>query len=241
MGIIAAVTPAVKTSRPIPRMNVSPEELQEVGRIRIHMYSSNMFENLQYKALPNIAGYVESADLLWKTTWLLRDEKTSWNGTMQMITKEEHPGKASILFMPMIDMDPNDESCIYSTLTWISDHAKKNNVTPVVTFDQPLWYKANSIVTSEPKSSPIKNVVVRLGAFHTEMSFLGSIGYIMNDTGLKDALSQIYAEKAVGHMLSGKAVQRAIRGHGIVFMALHTLLMNEVFGVELKKDLGHGS
>jgi len=114
---------------------------------------------------------------------------------MQMITKKEHPGKASILFMPMIDMDTNDESCIYSTLTWISDHAKKYNVTPVVTFDQPLRYEANSIVTSEPKSSPIKNVVVRLGAFHTEIFFHGSIGYIINDTDLKYALSRSMQRK----------------------------------------------
>jgi len=74
-----------------------------------------------------------------------------------------------------------------------------------------------------------RKTVVRLGGFHTEMSFLGAIGYIMSDSGLHEILSVIYAEKAVNNMLSGKAISRALRGHGIVYMALQSLIVSEVF------------
>ena len=75
-----------------------------------------------------------------------------------------------------------------------------------IIFDQPLLYKANQIITSEALESDVKKTVVRLGGFHTEMSFMGDIGYIMSDSGLHEILSVIYAEKAVSHMLSGKAI-----------------------------------
>jgi len=46
------------------------------------------------------------------------------------------------------------------------------------------------------------------------MSFLWAIGCMMSDSGLNELLSVIYAQKAVSHMLSGKAISRAFRGHG---------------------------
>ena len=87
-------------------------------------------------------------------------------------------------------------------------------MTPVITFDQPLWYKANQIITSEPLESDVRKTVVRLGGFHTEMSFWGAIGCIMSDSEIHELLSVIYAEKAVSHILSGKEISRALRGHG---------------------------
>ena len=73
--------------------------------------------------------------------------------------------------------------------------------------------KAFSIVNTEPADSEVHNVVVRLGAFHAQMSFLGAIGHLMAESGLKELLEMIYASNAVDHMLSGKAVSRAVRGH----------------------------
>ena len=58
---------------------------------------------------------------------------------MQACHEGEHPGKSSITFLPMIDMDPNDMSCVYSTLVFVCDEASIRGVMPVVTFDQPLW------------------------------------------------------------------------------------------------------
>ena len=57
------------------------------------------------------------------------------------------------------------------------------------------------------------------------MSFLGSIGTLMKGSGLEDLLSQVYAENSVKHMMSGKAVVRAIRAHILVESSLMSLLL----------------
>ena len=98
---------------------------------------------------------------------------------MQMVHNGSHPGKTAITFLPLIDLQPSDPTCIYSTMLFVSKQAKMYNFTPVLTFDQPLWWKANTILEHEAVNSELKSVVLRLCSFHMEMSFLGSIGYHM--------------------------------------------------------------
>eukprot|EP00112_Aurelia_sp_Birch-Aquarium-sp1_P011852 Seg2490.3 transcript_id=Seg2490.3/GoldUCD/mRNA.D3Y31 product="hypothetical protein" protein_id=Seg2490.3/GoldUCD/D3Y31 len=100
-----------------------------------------------------------------------------WNDAL--LPQGEYLGKSSVSFLPMIDLDPSNITCIYSTLDFVSRHAKRYDVTPVLTFDQPLWWKATCIIKGEPIDSPLRQIILRLGAFHTEMSFLGSIGHLM--------------------------------------------------------------
>jgi len=82
---------------------------------------------------------------------------------------------AAISFLPMIDLNPSDINCVYSTLSFVQDIANRYSVTPVLTFDQPLFAKATLITQSEKSMS---SIVLRLGDFHTQMSFLGSIGHL---------------------------------------------------------------
>ena len=65
-----------------------------------------------------------------------------------------------------------------------------------------------------------------------QMSFLGCIGYLMQGTGLKETLEVTYAPNAVTHIMSGKAVSRAVRGHFIVDSALNALITSEAFRIE---------
>ena len=60
------------------------------------------------------------------------------------------------------------------------------------------------------------------------MSFLGSVGAIMKGSGLEDLLSVVYTENSVMHLLSGKAVSRAIRGHLLVESSLISLLLEKI-------------
>ena len=39
--------------------------------------------------------------------------------------KGSHPGKSSIHFLPMIDMNPSDATCIFSTLNFVSEQNTK--------------------------------------------------------------------------------------------------------------------
>ena len=50
-------------------------------------------------------------------------------------------------------------------------------------------------------------------------------------------LELIYAPNAVTHILSGKAVSRAFRGHMLVDTALYCLLISEIFNIDVSKLL----
>ena len=49
--------------------------------------------------------------------------------------------------------------------------------------------------------------------------------------GLREVLELIYASNAVDHILTGKAISRAVRAHLIVDAALNALLYSEALGV----------
>jgi hypothetical protein len=159
--------------------------------------------------------------------------RPNWSGYMQNTCVGEHDPAAVITMLPIIDLSSSNESCIFSTLLFVTQQATKLNVVvPCITFDQPLWLKAVEIV----RASGLK-VVVRLGGFHTLMSFLGSIGTVMGGSGIEDALQVIYGTDTVSHMLSGRAVSRAIRGHFLLDSALSVLLLVYLFHRRVKRAL----
>ena len=88
-------------------------------------------------------------DLLRNSLWFVKTDSPAWSGFMKAVHHEEHKGKSTVMFMPMLDYNPTDISCVYSNLLVIADQAMKLNVTPVVTFDQPLYYKAVTIIAAE--------------------------------------------------------------------------------------------
>ncbi len=147
---------------------------------------------------------------------------------MQLLHKGVSPGKTSIMFLPLLNMDPNNNTCIYSTLRYVIDHADRHNVDPVITFDQPLWWKAKLIMNTKPAQSEMKHLVLRLGPFHMLMSFLGSIGHLMAGSGIEEILELLLAKGSVGHALSGKAYARAIRAHFIIALALNSILFGDI-------------
>lgn len=75
-----------------------------------------------------------------------------------MIHGGEYPGQSSVAFLPMIDMNPSDMSCILSTLHYVSAHARKQDQFLVITFDQPLYLKALTILQQEKDNSDLQNI-----------------------------------------------------------------------------------
>ena len=104
----------------------------------------------------------------------------------------------------MIDMYSGDKLCILSTMEYMCDLSKKSQVSPIIIYDQPLYWKAAEIIHNAPDNSCLKDIVLLLGSFHTFMNFLGAIGKLMHGSGLKNILEVVYGENAVIHMLTGK-------------------------------------
>ena len=237
MGIIAAVTPGIKTCKPVPRISVSSKDIAACGRINICAWEPKKdVSNWKYEIVRSMQcnQTYDPFDLLWKASCLYKPPmSSSWSGMMQAIHNGDHPGKSSVHFLPMIDMNPSDPNCVYSTLKFICEQAKRYNITPIVTFDQPLWWKAFTIINGDADSSELQSVVLRLGGLHIMMSFLGCVGHIMAQSGLQELLGTIYADNAVVHMLTGKAISRAIRAHVLLDSALNTKLFASMLGTPL--------
>ena len=107
-------------------------------------------------------------------------------------------------------------------------------MTPVLTFDQPLWLKAMLIQQSSQTDSDIISIILRFGGFHTHMSYMGSIGHIMADIGLYEILECVYAKNTVSHMLTEKATSRTIQEH-LMSGVLNIMHMAIVFGMPIRQ------
>ena len=103
----------------------------------------------------------------------------------------------------------------------------------MLTFDQPLWWKATIIVEGAQEDSPLRSVILRLGGFHILISFLGSIGHLMAGTCLQELLEVIFAGNTVAHILSGNVVACTICGHLLLDSILHTILLCNLFETKL--------
>ena len=200
MGMIAAVTPAVRNSRSIQRdVTATAERVKAVGRIPVKFFSSSNSElKLEYGQLCISDTAVSPfTDLLWTVSWPLRSPRPGWSGMMQTVCDGSYPGQSCFTFLPMIDMNPTDISCVFTTVHFVSALAEQCHVTPVVTFDQPLWWKAKVITASEPENSPLRSIVLQFGGFHTEMSFLGCMRRLMAGYGIQELLEVAFALNAV--------------------------------------------
>jgi len=60
----------------------------------------------------------------------------SWSGFIQQVTRGQYSSAAVVQMMPLINMNPGDETCIYSTLLFAVNQTKKLSIPcPCITFD----------------------------------------------------------------------------------------------------------
>ena len=122
LRMIKAATPSIKcTSRIIPCVEVTAEDVA-VAKVGIHFYKNVERFNIKYEKLSEISKDDNSrnTDTLWKLSCLLCPTAPAWNDIMQLVHHGVYPGQSSITFLPMINMDPTNASCIYSTLHFVA-------------------------------------------------------------------------------------------------------------------------
>ena len=237
MGMLAAISNGCFSSKVLTRRNVTNDEILKVSVVDIHDYKNlkSHGSNEKFKTLPSLQTYSElSADILWKMSWHFSRPIPSWSGVMETVYDKQdfpHTGKSSIAFLPIIDLSPSDMSRISSTLKFLSNFARSHSKASIITFDQPLYWKGEKFLSATGDVF-LKNVVLILGPFHTQMNVLGCVGTLMANPGLSDIFDEIYGENAVHHILLGKAYLRAIRGHFLVDLALNTILIKHTISKE---------
>ena len=113
-------------------------------------------------------------------TWILRfplSQSPNCSGFMQASVQSR------VVVLPF-NLDPGNLSTLYTALYFAQNECNMRGIQfiPVI-FDQPLYIEAVEIVES---SHLLKDkIFVHLGGFHLLMSYMGSIGYIMNGSGLE--------------------------------------------------------
>lgn len=184
------------------------EKVDGVGLNYIILENLDLFGDITEKV------HLLPSDILWKSgKWLKIPLVPGWNVFMENIVKNKSFQRSRIIPMPFVNLPPSNYDTIYTVLCFAIEKLSLINNTCIVTFDQPLYMKARDIITMADQNSKLSKTIVRLGSFNLLMSFMGSIGYIMGGSGLKELLSVIYAPISVDKMLTGYAYARAIRGH----------------------------
>ena len=202
--------------------------VKEMSRVDIIDYRFSTFarRTIKFEIPPELHFPVPVVDILWELSFCFHMDTPNWQEMMNIVPSvSDHPGKSSVTFLPMIDMYPSDPTCILSTLSFTCDLAAKHKIAPIVTFDQPLFFKASEIIYNSPERSLLKNITLMLGSFHTLMNVLGAIGTLMQVSGLTDIFETVYGDNAVKYMIGGKAVQRALWGHLLVEKCLNGMLV----------------
>ena len=143
MGILAAVTPGVFNTISIPKQKISNQQLRSFSGSNIKactIREAKFLRNVKFidifTDVPSLT-YPEN-DLLYISAAVLGLKTPLWSGTMQAMIRGEHPKPSSFYFLPLIDLQPSNIDCVYSTLVFIKEECKKIDCYPVVTFDQPL-------------------------------------------------------------------------------------------------------
>ena len=60
------------------------------------------------------------------------------------------------------------------------------------------------------------------------MNLLRAIGTLMEGSGLRNIMEVAYGSNAVQHMMSGKSVQRAFRGHLLMDRCINDLVVSDL-------------
>ena len=176
------------------------------------------------KTSSDIEANAKKKNLLWILVRLHATENQTipgWTGFNIKVRNEEQVSQDNIGYLQTIDAPASNMSTVFEVLSQslkIKDSLRLNAI--VVVFDPAIYAKAMEIKWKH--SEHFKDVIVRMGAFHTICTLLGIIGKRFQDAGLRDLCveSQVIAEGSVSGVMEGRKYNRAVRLHKLVYEAL---------------------
>ena len=149
----------------------------------------------------------------------------SWTGFNTLLV-DSIPKMSIIRYLPVIDATPTKMETVKTILTRSLEYADKLKLDVVVlVFDQAIYAKAQKIRWEDNDEKWRKRLVVRLGGFHTKMSYLSAIGVRFKAAGLSDIFveSGLVASGSINGVMSGHHFNRSVRAHKITSEALQRL------------------
>ena len=235
MGLIKITTPENQNTFDLDQSSKLERKMLNKNEILSKMEGLEDYQKKKHNALldvtftsykdllqcvPEKAIHTEEAQIDWYNGWIGgRSLHPNFMGYMH----QKFTGTAlrsSIEFQRIINANPNDLQTIYTTLIR-AIRCTPHGSTTIVTFDLPLAIKASQIVEEQNLK-----VVIRLGGFHFLKSYLSCIGYLMEGSGLEEAMGQIYGSNTVKYVMKGAAYSKALRGHFLICAALFKHINN---------------
>ncbi|KAL1268455.1 hypothetical protein QQF64_033818 [Cirrhinus molitorella] len=148
----------------------------------------------------------------------------SWTGFHTLIQGDSTLQKSALYYLPVIEASPTEMSTVNTILersVQIADQLELDHI--VLVFDQAIYAKAQQIRWKDDNLT--RRIVIRLGEFHTCMSFLGILGKKFGDAGLQDILieSEVVAPGSINGVISGHHYNRSMRAHKLLYESLQRI------------------
>ena len=225
---------------PHPQSVSAPIIIKSKRRVS-RLWMTNLYlYNVGERCGPHSRGYVEvklnqimerawKKNLLWILVRLHASEKQSvpsWTGFNILVRNDHKVVKDNVGYLPIINAPATNMFTVYEVLTKSLQIKDTLNLqTIVIVFDQALYAKATE--TKWKHKEQFKDLVLRMGVFHTICTFLLVIGKRFQEAGLRDVIieSGVIAEGSVSGVLEGRTYNRAIRCHKLMFEALNRLAL----------------
>ena len=125
MRLSAASTPIIPERKHcIPRVKVCMDDIKCINTISIvyKRCANSIFCKILHEEIVSVKAEnpYTNQSLLWSAVGCFKDPRPLWSRTMQTMLVGEHPGKASMFFLPMIDMPATDDDLRLLHLTFRS-------------------------------------------------------------------------------------------------------------------------
>ena len=93
-------------------MKVTPKDISAVGSVPVYYYKEEsvdmtavVFEKMHNFKAKDPTAYCH---VLWMSSTLFTSPRPAWSGMMQLVHWGSIPGKSSVTFLPMMDMNSSD-------------------------------------------------------------------------------------------------------------------------------------
>ena len=155
--------------------------------------------------------------------WLmarLSNDVPSWTGFNILTHNNTSVQEDSIGYLPSINAPATQLSMVNEVLNQsisIMKSLQLNNI--VVVFDQALYAKAAEITWKHQQL--LKDIILRMGVFHTTCNFMATIGKRFGDAGLRDLCVEagVIADGSISGVIDGHRYNRAVRLHKLLYEA----------------------
>uniref|UniRef100_UPI00358FD6F1 uncharacterized protein isoform X1 n=1 Tax=Myxine glutinosa TaxID=7769 RepID=UPI00358FD6F1 len=162
--------------------------------------------------------HAKTKNLIWllaRIAVLEAQAISSWTGFNIQIRDDVTVVQDTVGYLPTINAPATEMTTVHEVLNQtlhIMESLQLNQI--VCVFDQALYAKAAEIVWKHDK---FKNIIIRMGVFHTICNLLSIIGKRFQDAGLRDLCveSGVIAEGSISDVMEGRKYNRAVRMHKV--------------------------